>query len=120
MDYKISIVDLLKVDHQVLNKKNSDFAIYSGISDYDIPLGTIFNTLFDSKSVDKKINGEFKIENIIIFNRESSCVLKDYHAIIFISSNIKLKQIISYMNMNDKGNFINICHLTIKSNSNDL
>lgn len=112
MTYKLAIIDLLNIDKSILESYNSHFAVYTGISTEDTRKGTTFRTLYDSKEPDSKINGVFKIEQIIELGRETDTISKGYNAVVFISSNISIEDIIRRIEINEKGNFKNLCYLS--------
>ena len=109
---QLAILDLLNIDKSILESYKSHFAIYTGITTQDIPKGTVFRTLYDSKEPDKRVYGEFKIEQIVELGRKTDIISNGYNAIVFISSNISIEEIIRRIEINENGNFKNLCYLS--------
>lgn len=104
---KIPLIDFIKLDDKPDLFNKYDFAFYTGINKFEVPVNSKFNCLFDNKS-GNYIFGDFEIKRIEILQKPFDTTLIDYNAIIYLSSSVKLDYFKSSLDLNEKGNIKNV------------
>lgn len=109
--YRINLIDLIRA----YSEANGDnyYLFYTGVSDFEIPVGAVFNGLHDSKFPENGISGQFKIEKIYVLSKESQYTALGYNAKILVSSNVNIDTMQERIKFDEKGNFKNVCTLVI-------